>query len=177
LWDPAGVFGSVIRLRPAAKKRSIPYGLEEAALPGEHMFKLIGFLTCFLAVVLFGAPLLLAQDEGLSQQFRDCLNDAGGTTERENCIGNEWALQDARLNDLYKKLMAVETEQGKQKLRDSQRAWIKYKEDWKNYINTVSDGDFLGDEYVSMFDLMTTVMQAENLQDMLNLHEYLKNND
>ncbi|MDR0354864.1 MAG: DUF1311 domain-containing protein [Deltaproteobacteria bacterium] len=122
----------------------------------------ISFLTA--CVLFFISPVLFAQTAGLSQEFSNCI-DEGGIRERARCIGNEFALQDKRLNDVYKKLMQIESEPRKQALRTAQRSWIKYKEDWSKYLALDSrfDQSIIQVE-IAYFQLMATASQADVLE-------------
>lgn len=45
-----------------------------------------------------------------------------------DCIGQEHERQDARLNRVYKEIMAILSAERKTALRNAQRAWLKYRE-------------------------------------------------
>ncbi|MFJ4347189.1 lysozyme inhibitor LprI family protein [Pseudomonas sp. NPDC089401] len=77
------------------------------------------FLACF-------APLALAEDN--SPAYSRCMDTASSTVAMSACIQAESQLQDARLNRVYKQLMA-KLEAGPQKgLRDAQRQWIGFRD-------------------------------------------------
>ncbi|MDR1871490.1 MAG: DUF1311 domain-containing protein [Deltaproteobacteria bacterium] len=131
-----------------------------------------------IAVLSLSASTLLAQDnpeDSLSKQFHECV-EMGGVRERIICIGDETERQDARLNTLYKQLFQMESEDRKTMLRSAQRNWIKYKEEWINYVTGLGDGDMLIQETASFTFMMMTVQQADNLQAVIDNHIYLKNN-
>lgn len=64
-----------------------------------------------------------------SPAFNQCMQtgDAaqGVTLGMMNCLGTEIDVQDARLNQAYKMVMARQSAAGKSRLRSSERAWIK----------------------------------------------------
>ena len=74
-----------------------------------------------------------AQDEkalGLSRDYDVCMDKSGGVTlDMLNCIGAETKRQDARLNKIYKEVMAAQPDDaGKKRLLEAQRAWIKFRD-------------------------------------------------
>ncbi len=63
---------------------------------------------------------------GLRPSYKQCLDAAGGVTpEMRDCISEEMAHQDARLNRAYRKLMAHLDAAAKSKLKSEERAWIR----------------------------------------------------
>jgi len=71
---------------------------------------------------------VLAADEGLSQAFATCMDQAGGVTpsmvERMNA---ETERQDVRLNKAYQDIMAGLSPEHKKQLQEAQRLWLKYR--------------------------------------------------
>lgn len=57
----------------------------------------------------------------------DC-NNAMNTVEMRYCASQDYEREDARLNEVYKRLMAEMDKQGKDYLRDAQRAWIPFRD-------------------------------------------------
>ena len=64
-----------------------------------------------------------------SAQYTTCIDRAGGVTaDTIDCIGQELAHQDKRLNQNYQHLLKVLRPERKTELRDVQRLWLKYRE-------------------------------------------------
>ena len=64
-----------------------------------------------------------------SNQYTTCIDRAGGVTaDTIDCIGQELAHQDKRLNQNYQHLLKVLRPERKTELRDVQRLWLKYRE-------------------------------------------------
>ena len=82
--------------------------------------------------VLWNGQLLAApaKDDDLSKEYSDCIDKAsqGVTAEMFECNGEELDRQDARLNDVYKKLISKLSPDRKKALLKAQRAWIKFRE-------------------------------------------------
>ncbi|MGF6394754.1 lysozyme inhibitor LprI family protein [Pseudomonas plecoglossicida] len=71
-------------------------------------------------------PLAMADDN--SQAYAQCMDKASSTVAMSACIQAETKLQDARLNRVYKQLLA-RLDSGQQKsLREVQRQWIGYRD-------------------------------------------------
>lgn len=84
----------------------------------------IAFLT--LLSIGFSA---WAQDNTYTQRYNACMDKSGGVTvDMHNCIGEEHARQDARLNQAYKALTAQLTPLRKNELVAAQRLWIQYRD-------------------------------------------------
>jgi uncharacterized protein YecT (DUF1311 family) len=61
--------------------------------------------------------------------YDKCLDASGGVTSAIlDCIKQEYQYQDKRLNEAYKKVMAVISEHDRQKFRDEERKWISYRD-------------------------------------------------
>jgi uncharacterized protein YecT (DUF1311 family) len=67
----------------------------------------------------------------------DCAN-AQSQYELSMCAQQESKMADKELNQVYKELMSRLDEEGKNKLKDAQRKWIKFKE---------ANADFAADAY------------------------------
>jgi uncharacterized protein YecT (DUF1311 family) len=89
------------------------------------------------APVAIGITLLFlmnvsAQDEksmGLSREYETCMDKSEGVTSRMmDCIGTETTRQDARLNKVYKDVMAQLDNANKSRLREAQKAWITFRD-------------------------------------------------
>lgn len=90
-------------------------------------------MFCFKYAVVAGLMAGLVQpvfaaDDGLSQTFSNCMNQAGGGTQSMvECIGAETERQDLRLNNAYRDIMAGLSAERKKQLQEAQRLWIKYR--------------------------------------------------
>lgn len=84
--------------------------------------RMMGVAVLSLAAV---APLALAQDK-TSAAYKACMDTANTTVSMNECNNAEIARHDKRLNQVYKKAMAAFGPVQQGKLRDAQRAWIKY---------------------------------------------------
>lgn len=64
-----------------------------------------------------------------TDDYSTCMELSGGNDfEMSVCISSEYAVQDKKLNEVYKKLMSQLSDQRKQALREAQRQWIVYTE-------------------------------------------------
>jgi uncharacterized protein YecT (DUF1311 family) len=73
--------------------------------------------------------LLVAAESEMTQDVVTCMDKSGGgTAEMIECASDEKARQDARLNEIYKKLMSKLPAKRKKELLEAQRAWIKFRD-------------------------------------------------
>jgi len=70
-----------------------------------------------------------SDSDGIRASYSGCLKVADGVTpDMQDCIGNEYAYQDKRLNQAYKALMARLGKDEQAKLRDEERKWIAHRD-------------------------------------------------
>ncbi|MDR0622145.1 MAG: lysozyme inhibitor LprI family protein [Deltaproteobacteria bacterium] len=127
---------------------------------------------CIL-IILATSTQLYSQSVTFSPSFNECL-DSGGVREREGCFLAELEWQDKRLNQLYQQVMAVEP--NKEALKSAQRAWIVFKQKWEVFLADLALDDFVIRETAYQTRVMITAQQADNLQQLLDMHEYIRNN-
>jgi uncharacterized protein YecT (DUF1311 family) len=85
------------------------------------------FLTAIVGAA-HAAPLTQA-DVRTSNSYAVCLDKSGGVTSAmEDCISEEFELQDHRLNRAYKALVASVHANRRADLRDAQRKWIAFRD-------------------------------------------------
>lgn len=97
-------------------------------------------LVC--AMLLFASP-ALARDAELSRAYDRCRAEADGNDfPLINCMQQEHDRQDARLNAAYKKLMAAQKDGRGAKLREAQRAWIKFRDAYGDFLYDPDGGSF-----------------------------------
>lgn len=75
------------------------------------------------ALVLLGASQLAQADS-----YGQCMKGANTTVAMRDCAGAELKRQDTRLNQSYKTAMNSLEQPQQVKLRDAQRAWVKYRD-------------------------------------------------
>jgi len=96
-----------------------------------HLRKLLLGAVALLAV---GAPLAASGGDKI-----DC-NNAMNQNEMNRCAGDSFAATDAKLNKLYKALMA-KLEGGEQdQLRTAQRAWLSYRDSECTFTIRANEG-------------------------------------
>ncbi len=84
------------------------------------------FAALALACLSFS---VYAQDDLYSERFSACMENSGGVTvEMLDCIGDEHAVQDQRLNQAYKRLISQLSVSREHDLRAAQRLWIQYRD-------------------------------------------------
>lgn len=85
--------------------------------------------TC-LALTMLGHTGVHAQNEPkLSATYATCIDKAGAMESAViECMANEHALQDKRLNSNYRALIAQLSAERKKQLQETQRLWLKYSE-------------------------------------------------
>jgi len=82
-----------------------------------------GLVFCFVANIAS------ADENGLTNRFSECMDKSGGVTLNMNeCINEEFKIQDARLNKAYKEIISELSPARKKQLQEAQRAWIKYRD-------------------------------------------------
>ncbi|MFG6179323.1 lysozyme inhibitor LprI family protein [Halomonas sp. THAF12] len=86
--------------------------------------KKIGIMMLCLAL-----PSLAHANERYTPGYAACMEEAGGVTvDMIDCIAEELAMQDARLNENYRALRESLSEERRQSLLQAQRLWIQYRD-------------------------------------------------
>jgi len=99
-----------------------------------------------IAVVLSGllvvpAGSAVAAEVKYSQEYQVCMDRSDGVTPvMIDCIGTENNRWDAKLNANYKKLMAAFEGEKKEKFKDAQRQWLKFRDANCGFIFGRDDG-------------------------------------
>ena len=84
--------------------------------------------VCCLSILMALSSPCVA-DDLYSDGYTTCLDQSGGiTVAMIDCISDELAAQDARLNAAYKKLGAQLSASRKQQLVAAQRLWVQYRD-------------------------------------------------
>jgi uncharacterized protein YecT (DUF1311 family) len=82
-----------------------------------------------LAAIVGAAHASPLTQAATSDAYAACMDKSGGVTSMmEDCISEEFDLQDLRLNSFYTALMASIPEKHRPKLRDAQRKWIAFRD-------------------------------------------------
>ena len=123
----------------------------------------------FFGLMWLFPSVALADESKFSKEFYLCLDATNGVNSLNlNCVYEETKKQDDRLNQNYKDLMAVLSEQRRNELREAQRAWIKYRDLYGQYLRN-QDGTMLAMLIAADWILECTSSQADFLEGELAL--------
>ena len=114
----------------------------------------------------FGAQ---AEDELLSPEFYACLEPPVGMTTQGMvaCMGAERALHDAKLNAAYQQLMTELPEDRREALKEAQRAWIKFRDAYADFLYDPNGGTMVRITTAHWL-MQSTAMQARELEFLLD---------
>jgi len=83
----------------------------------------IALTACFAGATHAAGP--VPKPEALRASYQRCLSDSGGVTPAmQDCLDAEYAYQDRRLNQVYRRLIQRLSKPDAARLRERQRAWI-----------------------------------------------------
>lgn len=95
----------------------------------------------FLSMLLTISPVVAANKDLYTGRYSHCIDQSGGSTfNMLNCIGEELASQDARLNEAFKTLSSQLMPDRKQALLTAQRLWIQYRDANCNFYDDPEGG-------------------------------------
>lgn len=95
----------------------------------------------FICIFLLSIPTPSFAENLYSDEYSVCMDQSGGNNfEMSECISEEYAVQDKKLNEVYKKLMSQLSDHRKQALREAQRQWIVYTEKNCDFYNDPDGG-------------------------------------
>lgn len=125
-------------------------------------------ITAFLllCVLVLGAQ---AEDDLLSPEFYACLERPEGMTTQGmvECMAAERELHDAKLNAAYQQLMAELPEDRREALKEAQRAWIKFRDAYADFLYDPNGGTIVRITTAHWL-MQSTAMQARELEFLLN---------
>jgi uncharacterized protein YecT (DUF1311 family) len=112
-----------------------------------------------------------AMPKGLSPTYLACQKRAQGAIEQAACLSAEEAVQDKRLNRIYKQLLGKLDADGKSKLVEAQRAWLQSRAkddalDATLYGDTQAEN--LGSTEAALFRLCARADQLEHYLRLLD---------
>ena len=126
------------------------------------------FVAVIMLVVLNAVSAVWAEESRFSSEFDQCMDRSGGATfDMIECMTAEHEKQDVKLNAAYKKLMNAESEERKKKLREAQRAWIKFRDAYGDFIYD-PDGGTLARVEANYWNLEATAEQAKRLEELVD---------
>lgn len=136
------------------------------------------FLFLLIGICLFFPALAVAEKNDLySDEFYACMEKEKGNSH-PTCWAGESDIQNKRLNTLYKKVIqnyqnAIDMNSGDtnfyrsqmQKFKNTQRAWIKFRDAYCDYIrDDFQGGTGAGDAHASCL-IETTALRVKQLKD------------
>ncbi len=89
-------------------------------------------------LVALGVVLLFSQSEARAQA-RSC-SGAGTQAAMNRCAGDELKAADAKLNKTYRELLASLSPAGASRLKEAQRAWIRFRDAECSFQSNGKDG-------------------------------------
>lgn len=116
-------------------------------------------------------PTLWALDLNFSAYYPDCLEAAKGDEQQiVVCLKDEKVRQDERLNLAYQTLQKLLPPDRQASLKEAQRAWIKFRDAYGNYLLGEGEG---GVATISRayWLMQNTANQAGRLEDEVRLYE------
>jgi uncharacterized protein YecT (DUF1311 family) len=123
----------------------------------------VSLVAISIGVLLSASPAWCA-DKDLSKQYSVCMDKAGGKDgDMDECVSEEHARQDERLNKNYKALVAAASPAKKKKLVALQRLWIQYRDANCGIDYEPSEGGSLDRLMYRMCLLSTTASRATEL--------------
>jgi uncharacterized protein YecT (DUF1311 family) len=110
-----------------------------------------------LIVFLLASLASVAQE---SAEYRTCLDKATTQMAMNTCASAEAARADARVNDVYHKLLAAAAKQPEalEKIKDAERAWIAYRDAYVEAMYPAKDKQA---EYGSIYLMNVNLLRAK----------------
>ncbi|MGI4849444.1 MAG: lysozyme inhibitor LprI family protein [Janthinobacterium lividum] len=103
----------------------------------------------------------------LTPAYGRCMETTGTTTiGMHGCIATESTLQDARLNRVYSAVLKLLPPARQKKLRDVQRAWIKFRDADCIFLHDPDGGTLAGVSSAACF-MRKTAERAGDLEELL----------
>lgn len=129
-----------------------------------------GFRTAVMLAALTSAGTGFAQapDAAFSPAYRSCMERSGGVTlGMVECGSAEYKKLDGALNDAYRQAMASLSDDQKGLLRETQRAWLAYRDSTCSFMSRLGDRGTLARVSDLSCLLRTTSERTQWLKDLL----------
>lgn len=127
-------------------------------------------IACLALLLVWGAaPVVWAQEDDLfSAEYYACLErpESQTTAGMVECMGAERARQDVKLNAAYQKLMQTLPDERKEILREAQRAWIKFRDSYAEFLYGYTGGSIDRLNTAGWY-MRSTAEQARELENLL----------
>ncbi|WP_017462225.1 lysozyme inhibitor LprI family protein [Dyella ginsengisoli] len=105
---------------------------------------------------------------GITDAFYACVDKAGSDTNAAaNCLTDEHARQDKRLNTTYKNLLSKLAPKAKDQLIHAERAWLKFQEANGSLESSVYGGEAVGNLQATENAIFRICERANALDDYL----------
>lgn len=116
-------------------------------------------------------PALWAHESDFSTNYTACLEAAQGDDhEVLVCVKDETARQDERLNRAYQKLQKLLPSDRQAPLKEAQRAWIKFRDAYGDYL-LIEDGGLAATVNRDTWFMQSTANQADLLEDEVWIYD------
>ena len=128
-------------------------------------------LFVLAAFVILSSVVCPAQE---SKQLHDCFQKEMSQSGMDRCASEEAARADAELNGVYQRLLSIaEHEPGApEKIRDCERAWIKYRDAYIEAMYPEEDKQAAyGTVYPMEVDLLLATITRKHAEEIQNLIE------
>lgn len=126
-----------------------------------------------IALVLLSVPLLLSAAPAKTQkqrQIQPC-ESRGSQAEAGDCAYQEYKAADAELNRTYNRLAAVLDAEDKGALKESELAWIKYRDTYCTFESSQYKGGTMRPMIESFCLTRVTKAHTAELKDQLDLRK------
>jgi uncharacterized protein YecT (DUF1311 family) len=108
--------------------------------------------------------------KGISEAFYACIDKADyDTIAVAACLSAEEKIQDNRLNGAYKALLAKLDSKAKQRLVDSERAWLTFHHKTSGLESNIYGNEIVANLEVSQRDIFRLCERANTLDNYLSL--------
>ncbi|WP_084812763.1 lysozyme inhibitor LprI family protein [Halomonas sp. KX33721] len=130
----------------------------------QKVYQIVAFAFCVLLPL--AATAQSSTDDEYSARYNKCMDASGGVTVNMlNCIADEIAAQDTRLNTAYSDARSELSEERREALLAAQRLWISYRDANCNFYATA--GGTLAQVVSNEYFLRETAQRATELENMV----------
>ena len=93
-------------------------------------------LTILLSFIIKSVPLFSqnSNQHPIDKWLNDCITQNQSTTEMLECAKEAYTKWDKELNNVYKELMKLLDSNSQKKLKESQKQWLKYRDEEFSFI-------------------------------------------
>lgn len=121
-----------------------------------------------IGVYMMISTTMYADEYGRTKEFQACLHKAHSNVDTDECTKKEFAKQDKRLNQQYKKALELFEPKAAKAFKETQRSWVDYVNKKCGFWNYYYEGGSLASRADAICRIEETTFRADEIESFAN---------